>query len=80
MKAEQTRGKITVTTDGQGDAIGYLPLDMDQCWPTKDVLDKLIEAAEILLHKHDYDGHGWELIAHAVDRGKEISARIKNNR
>ncbi len=80
MQTEQTQKKSAEATDGQGAVIGCLPLDMDKCWPTKDVLDKLIEAAEILLHKHDYDGHGWELIAHAVDRGKEISARIKNNR
>jgi hypothetical protein len=80
MKTEQKPEESTEATDGQGAVIGGLPLDMDQCWPTKDVLDKLIEAAEILLHRHDYDGHGWELIANAVDRGKEISARIKNHR
>lgn len=29
-------------------------------WPFKDVLTKLVEASDILLHKRDYDGHGWE--------------------
>lgn len=41
-------------------------------WPTKDVISKLIEAAELLLHRHDYDGHGYEEIAAAVERAKQI--------
>lgn len=41
-------------------------------WPLKDVLAKLIEAAEILLVKKDYDGHGWEEIHHAINRAKKI--------
>ena len=55
-----------------------LPLDADQTWPTRDVLNKLIEASEILLHKKDYDGHGWEEIAHCVDLAKGIVKRIGN--
>lgn len=41
-------------------------------WPTKDVIAKLIEAAEILLHQHNYDGHGYEEITAAVERAKQI--------
>ena len=51
------------------------PADMDQHWPTIDVLKKLTEAAEILLHENDYDGHGWEIISHCVDRSKEIQEK-----
>lgn len=47
-------------------------LDLDKPWPLKDVLAKLIEATEILLHQKNYDGHGWEEISHCVQRGKEI--------
>jgi len=45
-----------------------------KAWPTKDVLEKLIEAAELLLHRHDYDGHRYEEIAEAVELAKRIVA------
>ena len=35
-------------------------------WPARDVVDKLAEAASILLVDKDYDGHGWELIGTAL--------------
>ena len=35
-------------------------------WPARDVVDKLAEAASILLVDKDYDGHGWELIDTAM--------------
>jgi hypothetical protein len=58
-----------------------LPIDkiigMDEAWPLVDVLKKLIEASEILLHKKDYDGHGWEEMEHCVKRGKEIVSLFK---
>lgn len=46
-------------------------------WPLKDVLSKLIEAADILLHKKDYDGHGHEEIFIAVQRAKEIRQQVE---
>ena len=49
---------------------------LDNPWTLKDVLNKLIEASEILLHKKNYDRHGWEEISHCVKRGKEID-RLK---
>lgn len=52
-----------------------LPEDMTDPWPTKDVLAKLIEAAEILLHQKSYDGHGYEQIEICVKRGKEILSK-----
>lgn len=45
-------------------------------WPTKDVLSKLIEAAETLLNHHDYDGHGYEEILAAVDQAKRVVAKL----
>lgn len=64
---------------------GYasLPIDeiigADQPWPLSDILNKLIQASEILLHKKSYDGHGYEEISHAVKRAKEISSLFKPN-
>lgn len=46
-------------------------------WPLNDVLKKLVEAAEILLHKNSYDGHSYEEINHCVERGKEILAAME---
>ena len=44
-------------------------------WPLKDVLNKLVEAADILLNDRSYDGHGYEQINAARDKAVEI---IKN--
>ena len=44
----------------------------DQPWPLKDVVEKLCEAAEILLHEKNYDGHGHEEIAQALDAGRKM--------
>ena len=46
-------------------------------WPVKDVLGKLVEAANILLNDHDYDGHGWEEINVARDKAIEIIERAQ---
>jgi hypothetical protein len=51
--------------------LSYL-LGMDTPWPLSIVLDKLITASQILLHKKDYDGPDYEEIGHAVKRGREI--------
>jgi hypothetical protein len=31
-------------------------------WPLRDIVAKLVEAADILLDDKSYDGHGWEQI------------------
>jgi transcriptional regulator with XRE-family HTH domain len=54
-------------------------LGLDSSWSLKDVLKKLIEASEILLHQKNYDGHGWEEINHCVERGKEIVSTLSGN-
>lgn len=47
-------------------------LDEDKPWDTFSVISKLVEAADILLHKKDYDGHGWEEIEISHKRGLEL--------
>ena len=39
-------------------------------WPPRDAVEKLVEATDILLDLHNYDGHGWEMVheARAVAR------------
>lgn len=45
-------------------------------WPLLSVLDKLVTAADILLHRFDYDGHGWEEIERCRLRAVELRRRI----
>lgn len=40
-------------------------------WPAKDIVAKLVEAADILLDRHDYDGHGWEALHEARAQARE---------
>lgn len=54
-----------------------LPLDNDKAWNTHDVIEKLCEATDILLHKKDYDGHGHEEILICLQRGRELLQQIK---
>lgn len=49
-----------------------LSLGRDKAWDTLSVIAKLVEAADILLHRKDYDGHGWEEIEICYKRGLEI--------
>lgn len=43
---------------------------LDEPWPTVDILSKLIEASNILLHVKSYDGPNYEEINHAVSVGQ----------
>lgn len=52
-------------------------LGMDTSFPTWDILEKLIEASEMLLHRYSYDGHGWELINHNIDAARERILTMK---
>ena len=42
----------------------------ESAWPPRDVVTRLVECADILFEKHDYDGDGWEVLhsARAVAR------------
>ncbi len=64
--------RATIESVANGDAVLYLRNESRQQWPTVDVIAKLAEAAEILLHRCDYDGHGYEEIAACVERAKEL--------
>jgi len=43
-------------------------------WPARDVMTKLADAAEILLQRHDYDGHGYEQIESCVKQARILAA------
>lgn len=69
--------------DGKPVVMSSLPIaeiiGADQPWPLRDVLNKLIEASDILLHNKSYDGHGWEEISHAAERGRYIAGLLSGN-
>ncbi|HDY66653.1 MAG TPA: hypothetical protein ENH85_02555 [Candidatus Scalindua sp.] len=44
---------------------------MKSAWPPRDIVEKLTIAADVLLHKKDYDGHGWEGIEYCWRLAKE---------
>ncbi len=50
---------------------------MKSAWPPRDIVEKLTIAADILLHKKDYDGHGWEEIEYCWRLAKEWLQSIK---
>jgi len=53
-------------------------LGLSEPYSLDSVLDKLIEASEILLHHNNYDGHGWEIISEAVTQAKNYKEKIHN--
>ena len=52
-------------------------LEIDQPWPVADVLEKLAEAADILLHEYNYDGTGWEIISGCVERARRQAQKLR---
>lgn len=44
-----------------------------------ETLKGLIECADILLHKKDYDGHGWERLEYCYRHGKDILHLLETN-
>jgi len=50
---------------------------MDTPWPTHDLLDKLADATDILLHDKDYDGHGWEILQQCMEEARRRSRLIR---
>lgn len=51
---------------------------LNDAWPLKDILKKLIDGTDILLHKKDYDALGWEDYEHAFTRGKVVLQQIES--
>ena len=52
-------------------------LRMSDPYPIFTVLEKLSEAADLLLNHRDYDGHGWELIDTAMKIAPQIAADLR---
>ena len=48
-------------------------------WPIHDVLAKLADASDILLHHYNYDGHGYEQIEECVRRARDYTELIKSD-
>lgn len=69
--------------DSQAKSIAALEKDKDrllrtdQPWDLRSVVSKLCEAVHILLHDHDYDGHGHELIRGAYVAAEEWTAAMQ---
>jgi hypothetical protein len=76
LKSIFAAGKIIGLQSGQEPP---LPTEEGKAWNTASVLAKLIEAADILLHEKNYDGHGWEQIEICHKRGLEILSLLKLN-
>jgi hypothetical protein len=47
------------------------PAHRNDPWPDDDIIAKLCEGVDILLHKRDYDGHGYEELQHAMETARE---------
>lgn len=57
-------------------ALGGL-LQWDTSYPLNIVLEKLSVAAEDLLNRYGYDGHGWEIIYYSIQQSKAIQTKIE---
>lgn len=51
-------------------------LRLEETWPLIDVLRKLVEASDILLHEKDYDRAGWEEHEYAYRQGLMIIEQL----
>lgn len=58
------------------DAIEII-LGMATTFPTIDILKRLSDATDTLLHRHDYDGHGWEVIQYSMEAANARIEEIK---
>jgi hypothetical protein len=51
-------------------------LGMDRTWPLVSVLEKLIEAHDHFMQRHDCDGHGYEVWNTAAAEGRRIAIEL----
>lgn len=54
-------------------------LRLSEAWTLNDVVNKLIEASEILLHDKNYDGMGYEEIEQCVKIAKEFNKSLSKS-
>ncbi len=63
------------TTDSQP-AMRSSPIEkvlrLEEPFNLEEILKGLVEAADILLHKKDYDGHGWEHLEYCFRYAKDV--------
>lgn len=50
---------------------------INEPWPTKDIIAKLVEAANILMDDANYDGYGWEEIKAAIGAAQDFLKTAK---
>ena len=55
-----------------------MDIDISSAWTTADLLERLCEATDILLHKKDYDGDGWEILQTALKLGRERVVQLRS--
>ena len=54
-------------------------LRLDQPFNLEEILKGLVEASDILLHKKDYDGHGWEHLEYCYRHAKDVIRVLQGN-
>jgi hypothetical protein len=52
-------------------------LGLDHPYSLIHILNKLVEASDILMHEKNYDGHGWEIISETTKLAKEKIELLK---
>lgn len=67
--------KEPTTVSSAGKEVSDL-LGTHEPWPLTDVLLKLIESTEYLLHVNNYDRHGWEEVSHSTKIGSEYLDKL----
>lgn len=71
------QGYFIIGAKWHRDQSQWIPKDLDNPWPTKHVLSKLIWATEHLLIRKGYDGHNYEELNICVSRAKEILSSLE---
>ena len=79
--------EVQNTTSGQHYAkppvMRSLPIEkilrLDQPFNLEEILKGLVEASDILLHKKDYDGHGWEHLEYCYRHAKDVIRVLQGN-
>ena len=56
---------------GETDKILEDLLGLRTAFPTIDILTRLTEAGDVLLHRYDYDAHGWEVLHYCIEDAKK---------
>lgn len=67
----------------QCNGLSSLPIDkilrLDKPFSLEEILKGLVEASDILLHKKDYDGDGWEHLEYCYRHAKDVINVLQGN-